>query len=182
MNRNCRYCTKEFEPSYKTTVYCSDECRRLNHCKRQKLWAAENKPYNPQADYQEKKKRFWFNCELCGAWRNYSAVENKRRFCSRKCEIKARVKPHTKNCEFCRKEFAYSHSQSKFCSTNCKAKFRIHFRHNRTANCPECRKEFTFRYLGESRKRKFCSTLCLNKSRIGIKYKKVSINSTALFN
>ena len=135
--RICVHCGKEFIPSNKNNIYCSENC---------------NKNASRERNLVET------TCLLCG--KKFLAEKNRgTKFCSRICAGRAKERKEVRVCINCGKEFSVQMSSNRrICSDECHQK---NLPQKEIKICPICGKIFK---SFPSQKQKYCSRECYHKS------------------
>ena len=117
------------------------------------------------------------NCEYCGI--EYNAKRSSSKYCSRDCQIKARTKRVTVQCDYCGKDIekkqCHMNHEHHFCDKVCQGKWTSlnkvgenHPSYSRVeVKCDTCGKIFAVENYKKDNETHYCSRECQHKSLIG---------------
>ena len=144
----CLNCGNEKLSRYRTTKFCSDQCR---------------------GKYNKKNRGHKQKCKQCNTtFYNYK----ERTFCSYECNVKfLRDNPtpiqvykprpkRIKSCINCNKEYDTHQDRSKYCSYKCKYEYKVKMKPISNIKCKECGKWFST----TNKLKVFCSEKCGDKN------------------
>lgn len=122
----CPQCGKEFVLGKQLNkVYCSRACKE--NAKKHRNWQEQHnhkaKPAPvialPKKEISKPRKDMVLHCEFCGA--EFNPINNRQRFCCRRCQEKAANLRINRTCAGCGKIFHTASDRTKYC-TECQLK------------------------------------------------------------
>lgn len=117
------------------------------------------------------------NCEYCGI--SFNAKRSSSKYCSRECQIKARTKRVTVQCDYCGKEIekqqCHMGHKHHFCNNTCQGKWNSlnnvgenHPTYSRVeVQCDNCGKTFLVQNYKKDNEKHYCSRECQHESLVG---------------
>jgi len=159
--RNCKICSKSFQPVSPINVYCSKECQKVNGKKLYDEWL-QSKREKRLGKVMAKPKKV---CAYRHCNKEFLDTQSNKRFCSKECRLgHERVLSNDQwlnreqvHCGCCSKLFTQKSSRQIYCSKACHKKVknylaREEYRKNPNRPCSRCNQ----RVLSKNSKAKIC--------------------------